>query len=138
MDFNNHGKSPSPNSSTTSLGNSRIDSLSQIDWDAYRQRLAKNNIKQNAQRWYVFRVEALLKAYPEKSISEITAIDVGEFLQKLTQNPAVKDWQILQAIDAIQILCTEVLDRKCFSQVNWDDYRLSVKTIDTSHDTLAR
>ena len=138
MDFNNHGKSPSPNSSTTSLGNSRIDSLSQIDWYVYRQRLAKNNIKQNAQRWYVFRVEALLKAYPEKSISEITAIDVGEFLQKLTQNPAVKDWQILQAIDAIQILCTEVLDRKCFSQVNWDDYRLTVKTIDASHATLAR
>jgi hypothetical protein len=44
----------------------------------------------------------------------------------------------MQAIHAIQILCTEVLDRNRFSAVSWDDYRLTVKAIDSSHATLAR
>jgi integron integrase len=138
MDFNNHDKTDPSNPSTTSPGNSRAHSLSQVDWDLYRQRLVQNNIKQNAHRWYVFRAESLVKSYPGKSIDEITAADVGNFLQHVIQSPAIKEWQAMQTVHAIQILCTEVLDRNRFSAVSWDDYRLTVKTIDSSHATLAR
>jgi hypothetical protein len=84
MDFNNHGKPLPSNPSTTPTGNSRAHSLTQVDWDVYRQRLVHSNIKQNSHRWYVFRAEALLKSYPDKTIAEITAADVGNFLQQLT------------------------------------------------------
>lgn len=124
--------------STTSFGDTRNNSLSTLNWDLYHQQLVKHNIKQNARRWYVFRVEALLKAYPEKPLADLSVDDIGKFLQILTQDSSLTDWQVLQAIDAIQILCMEVLDRNHFVQVNWDDYRLSVKTIEPNHATLAR
>jgi hypothetical protein len=77
----------------------------------------------------VFRAEALLKAYPDKFVDEISVADVGLFLHGNTQNLMIKGWLILQAIDAIRILCTEVLDRNRFSAVNWDDYPLCVKSM---------
>ena len=118
--------------------NSDIRSIAELDWDLYHQKLLSHNIKQNAKRWYAFRVESLLKTYPGKRLAELQAQDVGNFLQTTMSNPALKDWQALQVIDAIQILCTEVLDRNRFASVPWDDYRLGVKTIEPTHATLAR
>jgi integron integrase len=104
----------------------------------YRQRLVSSNIKQNAQRWYVIRVETFLKAHPDKSLAALVVEDVVSYLQLVIANSSLKDWQVLQTIDAIQILCTEVLDRKRFSEVNWDDLRLGARSIESSHATLAR
>lgn len=138
MDFKRPPGHAFTHASSSDKVNGRPRSLSELNWDIYRKKLTERNIKQNTQRWYVLRVEALLKTNPDKSLADITADDVRKFLQSLTQNSSFKDWQVLQAIDAIQILCAEVLDRKSLSSLNWDDFRLGVKTIDTSHATLAR
>jgi integron integrase len=138
MNSRNTHRHASSSRSAPSPSQHRSPSISDLDWDLYHRMLVKRNIKQNARRWYVFRVEALLKVVSHESVSSLTADDVSDFLQNLGRNRSLSDWQVLQAIDAIQILCVDVLDRNRFSSVNWDDFRLGAQTIDTNHATLAR
>lgn len=126
------------NITSTPKMSSRSSLIDQVNWDLYRQCLATANIKQNAQRWYVIRAESFLKALPCRTMAEIAENHVIEFFDNVVSNSHLNDWQVLQTIDAIQILCTKVIDGNRFSAINWSDFRLGVKSLDSSHPTLAR
>lgn len=138
MDASKRDGLRSCNISPASLSSNRSPLFELIDWDLFRHRLVSANIKQNAQRWYVIRAESFLNLCDHDNLDSIVESDVIEFLNNVITNSRLKDWQVLQTIDAIQILCLEVIGGTRFAEINWNDLRLGVKRIEESHATLAR
>ena len=71
-------------------------------------------------------------------LSDIVPADITQCVEFLFERKDLEDWQVRQAICAIQILCLDVLDRNVFGTLKWDEWLLASHSISPSHATLAR
>ena len=73
-------------------------------WDRYLELLAKQGVKESAQRWYVLRAEHYIQTFPDKKLAQHTAEDITGYLEKMGCSGKVRDWQFRQVVDAIRNL----------------------------------
>jgi integron integrase len=106
-------------------------------WDRYLELLHKQGIKPPADRWYVIRAEAYIKANPERRLMEHTPADIHGHLSDLGGIGRINDWQFRQSVDAIQKLF-ELVGVPWLREVDWDFWQDSAQTLPTNHPTLAR
>ena len=86
------------------LKNSSPTNTTKRFWDKYIKYILGQGVKQSVARWYVFRVEQYIKAFPNKRLSEHRPEDVSNYLEKQGRIGRMKDWQFRQMVDALQNL----------------------------------
>ena len=109
----------------------------EIFWDKYLDILSHRGVKESAQRWYVKRAEAFIKAAQGKKLLDHTAADINHYLEEQGRKDGILDWQFLQIVDAIQILL-QTVNAAWVSEVNWDFWRNSAQGLTDAHPTIAR
>ena len=132
MDFP-HNTPKHPYSSDDSLA---IHQRFSVDWDKFRNTLIRKKLPQNTHRWYTLRAERFLTYLVRNNISEISDLHVRNYLQAAVSDRRLQDWQARQVVDAIRILCVDVLGGEGFDMVPWDD--LLRLNRDTHHFLLHR
>lgn len=106
-------------------------------WDRYLELLHKQGVKPPADRWFVIRAEAYIKATAERRLAEQTPADVHRHLSELGRIGRISDWQFRQSVDAIQKLF-ELVGAPWLREVDWDFWRDSAQTLPANHPTIAR
>jgi len=106
-------------------------------WDRYLELLHQQGIKPPADRWFVIRAEAYIKANPERRLVEHTPADIHRHLSDLGRIDRISDWQFRQSVDAIQKLF-ELVGVPWLHEMDWDFWRDSARTLPVNHPTLAR
>ncbi len=106
-------------------------------WDRYLKLLHKQGVKPPADRWFVIRAEAYIKATAERRLVEHTPADVHRYLTNLGRIDRISDWQFRQSVDAIQKLF-ELVGAPWLPEVDWDFWRDSAQTLPAHHPTIAR
>jgi hypothetical protein len=106
-------------------------------WDRYLELLHQQGIKPPAERWYVTRAEAYIKATAGRRLGEHTPADVHRYLSDLGRIGRMNHWQFRQSVDAIQKLF-ELVGVPWLHQVDWDFWRASAQTLPLNHPTMAR
>ncbi len=112
-------------------------------WHKYQQALKKHNVPQKQWPWMV--------RWVQKYISQVNQINPNEtnknlyseksllgYLQELGRKKSVKDWQFVQAIEALKIFFCDLLNLSWANKFDWDFWKLSVKNISSEHPTLKR
>lgn len=107
-------------------------------WHRYREALISAGVRDHLHRWYALHVKNFLACFAGKRISDLTAADVDEHLQKLDSLKFDSDWKHIQYIDAIQILMSSAADLAWVDDFTWDEFKLSAKSLDIDHATIAR
>ncbi|MDG4597756.1 MAG: integron integrase [Candidatus Contendobacter sp.] len=106
-------------------------------WDRYLELLHKQGVKPPADRWFVIRAEAYIKATAERRLMEHTPADIHRYLSNLGGIDRISDWQFRQSVDAIQKLF-ELVGVPWLREVDWDFWRDSARTLPANHPTIAR
>ncbi len=88
-------------------------------WDHYISHLNKRNIKQSAQRWYVFYAEQYIKFNSTTKLKYHTAEILNQYFSEIGRNKNMTDWQYKQSIEAIEILICFFLKLDCCAKVDW-------------------
>lgn len=88
-------------------------------WNHYISHLNKRNIKQSAQRWYVFYAEQYIKFNSTTKLKFHTAEILNQYFSEIGRNNNMTDWQYKQCIEAIEILICSFLKLDCCGKVDW-------------------
>ena len=107
-------------------------------WKKYLQILKDHEVPQSAMRWYVKRVEDYVKNYPEIKLSNHSNQLVTSYLEKLSRNPRITDWQFKQAVDALKVLFVEIVKTNWAETFSWSEWIESATDLPHSHQTVAR
>jgi integron integrase len=73
-------------------------------WEAYRACAEENRVPPDRSQFYVNWAKTFGNFIPDKSLKERTGSDVEAFLADLAKRPAIADWQVRQAKQALRIL----------------------------------
>ena len=118
-------------------------------WDRFIERITKQGVKQSQARWYVFRAEQYIKAFPGKRLAAHTVEDINGYLESLgrpnesdkpgkaAERDRITDWQFAQIVDALQNLLL-MAGAASAAEVDWSFWRASARSLPSDHPTIAR
>jgi len=107
-------------------------------WDNYLEKLNKNKVKPDIQRWYVLHVERFIAAINGTKLAEQTPASLDAYFSDLGRKPQVNDWQYKQHVKALQILYLDLLRLPWASEFNWCYWENTGKGLEAEHSTLMR
>lgn len=107
-------------------------------WDRFISKLGDYDIKQSALRWHVKHAERYIKAHEGHRLANHTQKDVENYLQNLSRQPQIKDWQHKQIIRALQVLFCDLLALDWAKSFPWEQRIMEATGLPVDHDTLAR
>ena len=107
-------------------------------WQRYTNVLHAKGIRPPCDRWYVIRAEEFLKNHQGKRLKEYTCNLVEAYLSDLGRNNSLNTWQFQQAVDAVRILCLDVLDRHWAATFDWEYWNSAAQPLERTHPTIAR
>jgi hypothetical protein len=88
--------------------------------------------------WYIRRVEGFLKARRPASLSQVTAEEITGYLQEVSAQAQLADWQFRQLVDALQLLFVDLAQCPAGKVVDWDWWKAGGRPLDNDHPTIAR
>jgi len=106
-------------------------------WGRCIEFVQKQGVKGSGRRWYVKRVEQYTQTYPDQKLLAHTPGLVTRFLEDEGRNTSLKDWQFIQAVDAIQKLFI-MINAPCLDKVDWAHWRSFAHTFPRCHTILER
>jgi integron integrase len=106
-------------------------------WHRYVEKVRESGVKAPFDQWMVKRAEQYIAAHPDRRLSEQTPADVAAYLTELGRQGTLKDWQLRQAVDAIQMLFA-LAGVAWLDEVDWQGWRDGARTLPHSHPTVAR
>lgn len=106
-------------------------------WDKYISLIQEKNSKTSELRWYVYYAEQYLNAFSDVRLKAHTTKDVTQYLEKLSCNTRLADWQFQQAVRAIRSLFA-LVQSDVLREINWDDWIEGSLTLKPDHPSLAR
>ncbi len=107
-------------------------------WQRYTNVLHAKGIRPPCDRWYVIRAEEFLKNHQGKQLKEYTCNLVQAYLSELGRSNSLNTWQFQQAVDAVRILCLDVLDRHWAGTFDWEYWNSAAQPLEKAHPTIAR
>lgn len=88
-------------------------------WQVFHAKLVQLGIDPNQADWLVKWAEGFAKSM-KGPLASRSAADVLRYLEKTAQAPNIKDWQIKQAVQALQHLYQDQLDADWARKWQWD------------------
>jgi len=107
-------------------------------WDNFILRSKHYGIKNSTIRWHVIHAERYIKAHSDLRLIEHAQHHVESYLDSLSRNPKVTDWQYKQTLKSLQILFVDLVPLEWASSFQWDTLINDVKSLQPEHPTLAR
>ena len=107
-------------------------------WDLFLKALRDQGVRQTHLRWYAFRAEQYLKAFPDTPLARHSAADVTGYLQEIGRAARLKDWQYRQLVEALQVLFTKAVQAPWAKGFDWGYWKDSTRSLGADHATLAR
>jgi integron integrase len=95
--------------------------------------LRKKRVPDKYVRWYVIRVEALLRSLEPGEGGSPGEDAVARFLGELGRKRGLKGWQFRQAVEAIQIFCAEVLGLGWADSFDWASWKEGARSLPAGH-----
>ena len=108
------------------------------NWDRYLDLLAHRGVPEKMRPWYVRRVEGFLKARRPASLSQVTAEEIAGYLQEVSAQGQLADWQLRQLVDALQLLFVDLAQCPAGKVVDWDCWKAGGRPLDNDHPTIVR
>jgi hypothetical protein len=105
----------------------RIDAF----WAKFLTLVKKRGVREDAERWYVLRAEGFVKAMQPRRLAELMLADLDGFLAAQGRNTGVRPWQLMQIVDAIQML-GQTAEAAWAARVDWPRWRDSAKGLAAS------
>ena len=107
-------------------------------WEVYSTHARRNRVPSRQIRWYVKRVEQYVKYYPDTKLVQHSDTMLNEYLEHLSRNFRIVDWQFKQAVSALKILFDNMLKLEWSQSFPWDEWIDSACELPPSHATIAR
>ena len=108
------------------------------NWDRYLEVLIRRGVPETMRPWYVRRVEGFLKARRPVSLSQVTAEEIAGYLQEVSAQAQLADWQFRQLVDALQLLFVDLAQCPAGKAIDWDWWKAGGRPLDNDHPTVAR
>ncbi len=102
-------------------------------WQKYLNVLQQKQVPEKVRRWYVVRIEQLLKAFPKRKLTSLTATELTDYFNVLSQNKSILHWQFNQAVMAIQYLFSDLVDSSLAKDFDWGYWLDASKPLEESH-----
>ena len=106
------------------------------NWQQYLKILSGKGIPQKQHRWYIVRVEHLIRFFKGRSLSTVSSSQLMDYLDDLGRRHDLEPWQFVQAIRAIEILMKDLVKHEQASEINWQDWVSRAQALETFHSTL--
>ena len=107
-------------------------------WENFISKSTRYGINLTGVRWYIRHTEQYIKAHSELRLSQHNALTVESYLQNKGRNPALKDWQFVQIVTALQILFVELVKSSWAGDFDWQHWKASARELSSAHATVAR
>lgn len=107
-------------------------------WRDFSASLKKKNINQQAILWYVKRARYFLSKAKNTPLSELTIERVVQYLEYISRDQVVNDWQVNQSVDAIHFLLRDIFKLAWSNDIDWPSFQKNVDYISPNHSTLVR
>ncbi|VAW98930.1 Integron integrase IntIPac [hydrothermal vent metagenome] len=107
-------------------------------WDHFILKSKSYGIKHKAIRWHVMHAERYIKAHSDLRLAEHTQQQVESYLDSLSRDPKITDWQYKQTLKSLQILFVELVRTNWARSFHWQGRITEVKSLESDHPTLAR
>lgn len=88
--------------------------------------------------WYVRRVEEFLKARRPGSLARLTAEEISGYLQEVSAQARLADWQFGQLIDSLQLLLVDLAGCPAAKAIDWDWWKAGGRPLEDAHPTVVR
>ena len=108
------------------------------NWDRYLDLLARRGVPEKFRRWYVRRVEDLLKAVRPDSLARLSAQQVSSYLQQVLSRKGPADWQFGQVVDALQLLLVDLAQAPAGKSVDWAYWKEGGRGLEPDYPTIAK
>ncbi len=106
------------------------------NWQQYLKILSDRGIPQKHHRWYIVRVEQLIRFFKGCSLSTLRPSQLTDYLDDLGRRHELEPWQFVQAIRAIEILMKDLIKHEHASEIDWQDWVSRAQALEPSHSTL--
>lgn len=106
--------------------------------DNYLKRLARAAVPEGQRHWYVRRVEEFIKAHNGRRIKALSGADIAQYFEAIDRRSRLSGWQFRQCIDAIRILCCDLLTSNAGRDMDWRYWHDSAEALSVDHTTTAR
>lgn len=86
----------------------------------------------------MLRTKQYIASHPGQHIHTHQEKQVTDYFNSITQQNRLKDWQIIQLVDAIRLLFLVALKLHWATHFDWDYWKHSIKSLENDHRTVAR
>ena len=111
---------------------------SSTGWDRYRLALVEARVEPQFHRWYATHVKRFLACFADTDIADLSAHTIRLHFRQLDPGFFGTSWRHLQYIEAVQILASISSEIKWKDEIDWNEERLLVQSVEQDHATLAR
>ena len=89
-------------------------------WAAYRDIVSGHGIPAIQIDWFVRWAQSFAKSQKNVTLRERSPADVLAFIERIARRHGIKDWQVKQAVMALQLLCVDLLRLDWSGKWEWD------------------
>ena len=100
--------------------------------------LTVRSIPSRQRSFYIVRVKQFLFAAKGRDPKTLTADEIGNLLTSFGRRGDLQDWQFTQLIDAVRIYLVACVKSKAASQIDWNGWKDSARTVASDHASTAR
>ena len=107
-------------------------------WRDFTQQLEEKRINQKSIPWYIRRAQSFLSKARNTRLSELTDERVIQYLEFISHDKVMDDWQVNQAVDAVCFLMRDIFKLSSSNQIDWQSFKRDENYISLQHATLVR
>jgi integron integrase len=98
-------------------------SLPEAFWTQYRDVLARQRVSPKAAEWYVKRARHFVWHRDLATLEALVPEGVSTYFQRVLSRSALEEWQIAQMVDAVQLICGDMLRLPWVAEFPWNKWR---------------
>ena len=118
----------------------RQDKMSEAErafWARYADCLVRRNIAGHNAEWHVRRAQEFCYGLNGKRLRDLSPGDVDAYVERLGRRVTWEDWQIRQAISALEVLFSDMTDCQWAAAYDWQAKREACTGLRAEHPTVA-
>lgn len=107
-------------------------------WARYADCLVRRNIAGHNAEWHVRRAQEFCYGLNGRRLRDVSAGDVNAYFDRLGRRVTWEDWQIRQAISALEVLFCDMIDCPWAADYDWQAKMDACTGLRAEHPTVAR
>lgn len=107
-------------------------------WARYAELLKRFRIPQKAIPWYRCHIEGFMSDHPNTRLQSHTPESVERWLERISRNPNISEWQFRQKVNALRLLTSHFLGLPWSKRFDWERWTSGTRPLERDHPTVAR